>query len=113
MIFQTPPHKTRGLLWEFVGGKVEEGESRESALKRECKEEIAVEILVHDVFLELDHVYPDINIHLTIYNAEIVAGELCLVEHNDIRWILPAEIPQYQFCPADQEILKIIQTLYM
>ena len=59
MICQRPAHKTRGLLWEFVGGKVEPGETKEQALIRECREELDVEIRVDDVFMEVCHEYPD------------------------------------------------------
>ncbi len=108
MICQRPAHKARGLLWEFVGGKVEPGETKEAALIRECREELAVELRVGDVFMEVDHIYPDITIQLTLFHATIAAGMPQKLEHNDIRWILPREIPAYDFCPADEEILKKI-----
>ncbi len=109
MICQRPAHKARGLLWEFVGGKVEAGEMKEAALIRECQEELAVTLSVGDVFMEVIHEYPDITVQLTLFNAVIAEGEPQKLEHNDIRWITPAEIPQYDFCPADEEILKKIQ----
>lgn len=108
LICQRPAHKARGLLWEFVGGKVEPGETKQAALIRECREELAVELQVGDVFMEVDHVYPDITIRLTLFHASIAAGEPQKLEHNDIRWILPSEIPQFAFCPADVEILERI-----
>lgn len=109
MIFQRPVTKTRAYQWEFVGGKVEKGETLEEALIRECQEEIGVTVRVGDVFMEVDHEYPDITIHLTLFNAEIVDGVPQKLEHNDIRSITPDEIPQYRFCPADDEILKKIK----
>ena len=105
---QRPANKARALLWEFVGGKVEPGESREEALIRECKEELTVTIEPSDVFMEVIHEYPDLTVHLILYNAKIVAGEIRLLEHNDARWVAPEEIPQYVFCPADEEILNRI-----
>ena len=111
MICQRPAHKARGLLWEFVGGKVEAGESKEAALIRECQEELAVTLSVGDVFMEVIHEYPDITVRLTLFNAVIAEGEPQKLEHNDIRWITPAEIPQYDFCPADVEILDKIMEL--
>ncbi len=108
MICQRPAHKTRGLLWEFVGGKVEAGESKEEALIRECIEELDVRICVSDVFMDVVHDYPDLHVHLTLFNATIAEGTLKLIEHNDIRWITPSEIPDYEFCPADKEILERI-----
>lgn len=106
MICQRPAHKARGLLWEFVGGKTEPGETKEQALIRECREELDVTVEVGTVFMELIHEYPDITIRLTLFNASIAEGTPQLLEHNDIRWITPAEIPQYDFCPADTEILE-------
>ena len=103
---QRPAHKARGLLWEFVGGKVEPGETKEQALIRECQEELAVTVAVQDVFMEVDHVYPDLTVHLTLFNASIVEGIPQKLEHNDLRWITVEEIDQYEFCPADEEILR-------
>lgn len=111
MICQRPAHKARGLLWEFVGGKVESGETKEQALIRECQEELAVTLSVGDIFMDVVHEYPDITVHLTLFNAIIAEGIPQKLEHNDIKWITPAEIQQYDFCPADKEILaKIIRT---
>ena len=111
MICQRPAHKARGLLWECVGGKVEAGETKEAALIRECQEELAVTLSVGDVFMEVVHEYPDITVRLTLFNATIAEGVPQKLEHNDIRWITPAEIPQYDFCPADVEILDKIMEL--
>ena len=105
MICQRPAHKARGLLWEFVGGKVEPGETKEQALVRECQEELAVTLSVGAVFREVVHEYPDITVHLTLFNATIAEGEPQKLEHNDIQWITASEIPKYEFCPADEEIL--------
>lgn len=109
MICQRPAHKARGLLWEFVGGKVESGETKEQALIRECREELAVTVSVDKVFMEVDHKYPDLNVHLTLFNAAICEGEPQMMEHIDIRWITVEEIPQYEFCPADKAILRRLQ----
>ena len=110
---QRPAHKARGLLWEFVGGKVEPGESMEAALIRECREELDVEIEVGDVFMDLVHEYPDMTVNLVLFNARIAEGEPKMLEHNDIRWLLPAEIHGYEFCPADKEILAEIRKRYI
>ena len=108
MICQRPAHKARGLLWEFVGGKVEKGESKADALVRECKEELDIIVEPRDIYMELIHEYPDITVRLTLYNAVIKEGEPKMLEHNDIKWITASEIPQFDFCPADEEILRKI-----
>ena len=112
MICQRPAHKARGLLWEFVGGKVESGETKEQALIRECKEELNILLSVGDVFMDVIHEYPDITVHLTLFNATISEGEPKRIEHNDIRWITSSEISNYEFCPADEEILARICEVY-
>lgn len=108
MICQRPAHKARSLLWEFVGGKVEPEETKEEALIRECREELAIELAVGDVFMSVIYEYPDINVRLTLFNATIKDGIPQKLEHNDIKWITKNEIPQYEFCPADVEMLKQI-----
>ena len=109
MICQRPPHKKRGLLWEFVGGKVESGETEQQALVRECIEELGVTVKVGELFIEVDHQYPDIHILLSIYHAEIVEGMPVLKEHVDLKWIPISEIDQYTFCPADGPVLDALK----
>ena len=109
MICQRPAHKARGLLWEFVGGKVEPGETKEQALIRECREELDVTLSVGDVFMDVVHEYPDITVHLTLFNATMAEGVPQKLEHNDIKWITAKEISNFNFCPADEEILKKIK----
>lgn len=106
MACQRPAHKARGLLWEFVGGKVEPGETKEDALIRECREELDVSLSVGDVFMDVTHTYPDLTVHLTLFNAKIASGVPKKLEHNDIRWITVDEIDTLTFCPADEVILK-------
>ena len=112
MICQRPAHKARGLLWEFVGGKVEPGETKEQALIRECQEELAVTLSIGDVFMDVVHEYPDLTVHLTLFNAAILEGIPKKLKHNDIKWITPSEISNYEFCPADVEILKKITEVF-
>lgn len=106
MACQRPANKARGLLWEFVGGKVEPGETKEEALIRECREELDVTVAVEDVFMEVTHEYPDLTVHLTLFHAKIVEGVPKKLEHNDIRWLTAEEIDRFPFCPADEEILE-------
>lgn len=109
IICQRPMNKARGLLWEFVGGKVEPGETKQQALIRECKEELAITLAVGDEFMDVVHEYPDLTVHLTLFNTTIADGTPKKLEHNDIRWITVDEIPQYEFCPADVVILRRLQ----
>lgn len=109
LICQRPAHKARGLLWEFVGGKVEFGETLEEALARECREELDIELNVGRPFAEVTHAYPDLTVHLTLLEATIRTGTPKLLEHNATSWITPSEIENYEFCPADQVILQKIK----
>ena len=109
MICQRPPHKARGLLWEFPGGKLEAGETGPQALIRECMEELNVTLAVEDLYMSVLHDYPDILIELLLYHARVDHGDLQLLEHVDLKWITPDEIDQYEFCPADTDILAKIK----
>lgn len=109
---QRPDHKARGSLWEFVGGKVEPGETPQEALVRECREELAVTISVGAVFMEIVHEYTDLTVHLTLFHAAITEGLPQKLEHKDIRWITVGEIDQYPFCPADEVILHKLKEVY-
>lgn len=110
---QRPPEKARGLLWEFVGGKVERGESGPEALVRECREELDVTLKVGAAFMDVTHEYPDLTVHLTLYEAEIAKGEPKMIEHHDIRWIKVEEMDTLDFCPADQVFLDEIRKKYL
>lgn len=101
MICQRPENKSRALLWEFPGGKVEAGETKEAALARECREELDIDLSVGAVFAESTFVYPDISVHLTLLEARIIRGEPKLLEHREIRWITPEEAHLFEFSPAD------------
>lgn len=110
LICRRPAGKARGGLYEFAGGKVEPGETPAQALVRECCEELAITLAVGDVFMEVTHDYPDLTVHLTLYHASIAEGTPQALEHSDMRWITPEEIPLYDFCPADEAILRRLRT---
>ena len=104
LICQRPAHKARGLLWEFVGGKVEPGETLPQALIRECLEELGIRVTPQEIFMQLVHTYPDITVRLTLFWAQTQDTPQRL-EHNDLRWISVDEIDHFSFCPADRDIL--------
>lgn len=106
LICRRPMHKANAGLWEFVGGKAEPGETLQQTLIRECKEELDILVEPGNVFTALVHEYPFLTIRLTLFHCKILSGQPKLLEHMDIRWIYPSEIPQVDFCPADEEILK-------
>ena len=112
MICQRPAHKARGLLWEFVGGKTEPGETLAQALIRECQEELNITVAVGDLFTQVVHEYPDIHIRLSLFHCTIAEGIPQLLEHADLRWIHPSQIPDFEFCPADKDILELIQKTF-
>ena len=109
---QRPENKARALMWEFVGGKVEPGEMPQAALRRECREELAIDVEVGELFMEVVHPYPDITVRLSLYHARISRGEPQLLEHRALRWVTPEEVDELPFCPADREILARIRQEY-
>ena len=109
LICKRPAHKARALMWEFPGGKVEAGESPRDALIRECMEELDITLDVGGLYMQVTHEYPDIQIRLSLYEAVIASGELSSKEHEALCWILPREIPDYEFCPADVDIIHRIR----
>ena len=112
LICQRPANKTRGLLWEFVGGKVEPGETMQQALARECAEELAINVKVGSQFMQVIHDYPDMLIRLTLFHCVIPEGFPQALEHNALCWIHPSQTDEYEFCPADTDILKEIKRVY-
>lgn len=112
MICQRPAHKARGLLWEFVGGKTEPGETLAQALIRECQEELNITVAVGDLYTQVVHEYTDIHIRLSLFHCTIAEGIPQLLEHADLRWIHPSQIPDFDFCPADKDILELIQKTF-
>lgn len=111
MICQRPANKARGLLWEFVGGKVEPDETKEQALVRECAEELGCSISVGKEFFAVTHEYADLTVHLTVFIAELLS-DVHMLEHNDIRFIDYSESGNYEFCPADIQIVEKIGRVF-
>ena len=94
----------------FPGGRIEPGETPEEAALRECREELDIRVAVGEPFMEVIHAYPDLTVHLTLFHASIAEGTPRKLEHQDIRWIRPEDIPQYVFCPADEAILRKLRS---
>ena len=109
LICQRPATKARALLWEFVGGKVEPGETKEQALVRECREELGITLCVGEELAEVVHPYPDLTVRLTLFRTTIAEGTPRKLEHNDLRWITVEELDAYPFCPADVEIIELLK----
>ena len=96
------------LLWEFPGGKLEEGETLEECLVRECREELEVDIRITGKYAETEYEYPNQRIAFTFFDAEIIDGEICAKVHNDIKWVQIEELKDHSFCPADIEIVEAL-----
>ncbi len=108
LICQRPVGKNLALLWEFPGGKVEAGETYQAALQRECMEELDIDIRVEEKLSESYHEYPNINVCVHFFKAEIVAGAIKCKEHNALQWVTPGELQDYEFCPADNEFIALL-----
>jgi mutator protein MutT len=105
LITQRPADVHLGGLWEFPGGKVEPDESLMAALVREIREEIGVDIRVDDEYFHIEHHYEARSVHLHFYNCTIMAGEPAPLHVADFRWVLPAELDQFNFPDADRELI--------
>ena len=106
LLCQRPESKKRGLMWEFPGGKVEPGETKEEALIREIREELDCTIGVDGFLKNVEYAYPDITVHLSLFRCHVVSGEPKRMEHHEIRWISPEELENFALCPADQLLIS-------
>lgn len=100
--------KSQGGLWEFPGGKVEENEIYEEALKREIKEEFNADIEVKNYVGDNIHHYPERDIKLIFFKAKLISEKIELLEHEDYKWIVKEEKNKFEFAGADEIIFNLI-----
>lgn len=108
LICKRPENKSNALLWEFAGGKVEKDETLENALIRECFEELDVKIKVCDFIMKTEYSYPDVDVEINFFYAQIISGQEKSLEHCDIKWVKFDELPNFKFCPADKDIVNFL-----
>ena len=107
LVGQRAANKAQGGLWEFMGGKIEPGETPEQALARECREELDLEIENERIIDSVIHEYPEKTIRLTLIECTPRAGSIpCALEHQQIRWVAPKEMESLPFCPADEDLIQ-------
>jgi mutator protein MutT len=93
-------------LWEFPGGKVEDGESLRSALQREIREELGIDVVVGDEFFTVEHEYSTKSVRLHFFNCTILRGEPQRLDVADLQWVETAALPDFEFPPADVELIR-------
>jgi len=109
LLGRRPLGKSQGGLWEFIGGKIEPGETPEQALARECREEIALDIVNEKIRTSVTHTYPEKTIHLTLIDCEPAPGaEPSALEHAELGWFMPEEMKSLEFCAADYELVPTV-----
>ena len=107
LVGQRAANKSQGGLWEFMGGKIEPGETPEQALARECREELALEIENGHILDSVIHDYPEKTIRLTLISCSPKPGSVPqALEHQQIRWVTRAEMDTLDFAPADRELIQ-------
>ena len=110
LLGRRPPGKSQGGHWEFIGGKIEPGETPEQALVRECREELALDVVNTRIRTSVVHEYDDRTIRLTLIDCEPVPGaEPAALEHSELGWFTAEEMGALDFCAADRELLPVVQ----
>jgi 8-oxo-dGTP diphosphatase len=107
LVGQRPVGKAQGGCWEFMGGKIEPGETFEQALARECREELDLEIENENIIDAVLHKYPEKTIRLTLISCTPKAGSVPkALEHQQIRWVAREEMDKIDFAAADRELIE-------
>lgn len=96
-------------FWEFPGGKIEPGETKEAALIREIQEELKVAVSVDHYLYKVDYDYPNFHLTMQCFLCSIIGGEITLVEHNDARWLTTDNLNSVEWLPADIELIEVIR----
>ena len=99
---------TLGGYWEFPGGKIESGETPAVCAARELREEMDIHIEAGEVIAETVYDYGNRVVHLVAVRAILLGGHIKLHDHDDIRWVTPAEMGDYLFAPADETIVEML-----
>ncbi|MBN2412771.1 A/G-specific adenine glycosylase [candidate division KSB1 bacterium] len=105
LIARRPENGLLGGLWEFPGGKLEDGETPEQAVKREILEELGISVKVNDLFAIINHQYTHFTITLYVYNCEYISGMPETLGCADWRWVTLKEMDKYAFPRANRKIL--------
>ena len=97
--------------WEFPGGKIEDGETPQEALKREIEEELDTEILVGELIDTIEYDYPTFHLSMDCFWCEIAEGKLVLKEHEAARWLTKEEFGMVKWLPGDEEVIGKLKTI--
>lgn len=106
LICQRAKDDELALLWEFPGGKAEEGETLEECIVRECREELDVDVAVDSEFGRTSYSHANRILVFTFFRVRRISGELMPRVHEQLKWVSAAELKEYEFCPADIEIVE-------